>query len=201
MALIVIDVFISPSGMASNSARMSPMMRDRHADLADLALGLRMIAVVAGLRRQIEGDRKPGLPLAQILAVKRVRCRGGRMPRIGAENPRFVAARLFAHRSLHACCRTPARLMWRGFCCDATRAVCDQGQDDQHGGEADLGLDVGIDQDERAGGGEADDFACEKSALRARSGAERRRRPRARPGRTYRRKASRSACRRRARRP
>ena len=48
-------------------------MRDRHADLADLALGERMVAVVAGLRRQIEGDRKAGLPLAQVLAVKRVR--------------------------------------------------------------------------------------------------------------------------------
>jgi hypothetical protein len=39
-------------------------MADRHADLADLALGLRMIAVVAGLGRQIEGDRKAGLSLA-----------------------------------------------------------------------------------------------------------------------------------------
>ena len=39
-------------------------VRDRHADLADFALGVRMIAVVAGLRRQIEGDRQPGLTLA-----------------------------------------------------------------------------------------------------------------------------------------
>ena len=66
-------------------------MRDRHADLADLAFGLRMVAVVAGLGRQIEGDRKAGLPLAQILAIKRVRSGRGRMPRIGAENPRFIA--------------------------------------------------------------------------------------------------------------
>ena len=51
-------------------------MRNRHANLADLAFGERMIAVVTGLGRQIEGDRKPGLPLAQILTVERVRaCR------------------------------------------------------------------------------------------------------------------------------
>ena len=71
-------------------------MRDRHADLADLALGERMVAVVAGLRRQIEGDGKPGLPLAQVLAVKLVRRRGVGVARIGAEHPRFVAQWLVA---------------------------------------------------------------------------------------------------------
>ena len=71
-------------------------MGDRHADLADFALGVRMVAVVAGLRRQIEGDRQPGLALAQILAVKRIRCRGGRMPGISAENPSFIAQWLVA---------------------------------------------------------------------------------------------------------
>ena len=79
-------------------------MADRHADLADFALGLRMVAVVAGLGRQIEGDRKAGLPLAQILAIELVRRSGGRMPGIGPEDPgfiaqRFVAARLVGHRS------------------------------------------------------------------------------------------------------
>ena len=72
-------------------------MRDRHADLADLTLGERMIAVVTGLGRQIEGDRKAGLPLAQILAVERVRCFRIRVARIGAENPRFIALWLIAH--------------------------------------------------------------------------------------------------------
>src|SRR3546814_1837721 len=46
---------------------------DRHADLADLALGERVVAVVAGLRRQVEGDGEPGLPARQVLAVERVR--------------------------------------------------------------------------------------------------------------------------------
>ena len=71
-------------------------MRDRHADLADLALGVRMVAVIAGLRRQVEGDGQAGLPLAEVLAVKRVRGLSGRMPRIGAEDPGFVPRWLIA---------------------------------------------------------------------------------------------------------
>ncbi len=71
-------------------------MRDRHADLADLALGERMIGVVAGLGRQIEGDRKAGLALRQIGAIEPVRFRGRRVARIGTENPGRVA--LDGHR-------------------------------------------------------------------------------------------------------
>ena len=41
-------------------------MGDRHADLADFALGQRIVAVVSGLRRQIEGDRQAGLALGEI---------------------------------------------------------------------------------------------------------------------------------------
>ena len=67
MALIVIDVFISPSGMPSNSVAHVAEMRDRHADLADLAARQRMIAVVAGLCRQVEGDREAGWPLARFV--------------------------------------------------------------------------------------------------------------------------------------
>ena len=72
-------------------------MRDRHADLADLALGEDVVAVVAGLGRQIEGDREAGLALGEVLAIERVRLARVRMPRIGAENPGLVASRLFAH--------------------------------------------------------------------------------------------------------
>ena len=76
-------------------------MADRHADLAHLTLGEEMIAVVTRLRRQIEGHGKPRLPLGQICAVKRVGGRGTRMPRIGAENPWFVAPGFrFAHSRL-----------------------------------------------------------------------------------------------------
>src|ERR1700716_2871241 len=62
-------------------------MGDRHADLADLAFGERMIAVVAGLGRQIERDRKAGLTLGEVLAVELVRFLRGRMSGIGAEHP------------------------------------------------------------------------------------------------------------------
>src|SRR4029453_1143216 len=62
-------------------------MPDRHADFADFAGRNRMVAVVAGLGRQIEGDGKAGLTLGQVLAVKRVRFRRRRMPGISAEDP------------------------------------------------------------------------------------------------------------------
>src|SRR3546814_7889345 len=79
---------------------------DRHADLADLALGERVVAVVAGLRRQVEGDGEPGLPARQVLAVERVGGLGRRVAGIGADQPGLVAlgcrcllAAVFAHRS------------------------------------------------------------------------------------------------------
>ena len=52
-------------------------MRDRHADFADLAARQRVVGVVAGLGRQIEGDREPGLALGEVPPVKLV---GGRSP-------------------------------------------------------------------------------------------------------------------------
>src|SRR5262249_22412643 len=77
---------------------------DRHADLADLALGERVIAVVAGLGRQIEGDRETGLTLGEVLAIERVRLVRRRMAGISAEDPGPVAAppgtfRWLAHAS------------------------------------------------------------------------------------------------------
>ncbi len=66
-------------------------MRDRHADLADLTACEHVIAVVAGLGRQIEGDRKAGLALGEIPAIERVGVLRVRMARIGAEHPGLVA--------------------------------------------------------------------------------------------------------------
>ncbi len=63
VALIVIEVFISPSGMPSISAAMSPRWAIGHADLADLAARELVVGVVAGLRRQVEGDRQARLAL------------------------------------------------------------------------------------------------------------------------------------------
>ena len=56
VALIVIEVFIPVSGMSSKSRRISPRCGTGHADLADLAAAERGVGVVAGLRRQVEGD-------------------------------------------------------------------------------------------------------------------------------------------------
>ena len=74
-------------------------MADRHANLADLALRQHVVGIVAGLRRQIEGDREPGLPLGEVLAIKRIGIRGRRMAGISAEDPRLVALRFVAHCS------------------------------------------------------------------------------------------------------
>src|SRR4029078_565706 len=75
-------------------------MRHRHAALADLAFGERVIAVVTGLGREIEGDGKAGLAFAEIVAVERVRRVRGRMTGIGAEDPGPVALPLGAVRWL-----------------------------------------------------------------------------------------------------
>jgi hypothetical protein len=48
---------------------------DRHADLADLAARQLVVGVVAGLGRQVEGDRQAGLALGQVAPVELV---GGR---------------------------------------------------------------------------------------------------------------------------
>ena len=66
-------------------------MADRHAHLADLALGQHVIGVVAGLGRQIEGDRQAGLPARQVGAIEFVRLGRRRMTGIGADQPGPVA--------------------------------------------------------------------------------------------------------------
>ena len=65
VALIVIDVFILPSGMPGEQCAHIAEMAHRHADLANLAARERVVAVVSGLGRQVEGDRKARLPLAR----------------------------------------------------------------------------------------------------------------------------------------
>ena len=67
---------------------------DRHPDLADLAPRQRVVAVVAGLGRQVEGDRQPGLPAREVRPVERVRGGGRRVAGVGAEQPGLVAGRL-----------------------------------------------------------------------------------------------------------
>ena len=64
---------------------------DGDADLADLAAGEGVVAVVAGLGGQVEGDREAGLAAGEVGAVERVRGGGGGMAGVGAEEPGLVA--------------------------------------------------------------------------------------------------------------
>ncbi len=61
---------------------------DGDAGLADIADDAGMIAVVAAMGGEIEGDREAHLALAQILAEERVRFLGGREAGILAQGPR-----------------------------------------------------------------------------------------------------------------
>ena len=63
------------------------LVRDGDADLADLAARELVVGVVAGLRRQVERDREPGLPLGEVAAVERVGLRGGRVARVRPHHP------------------------------------------------------------------------------------------------------------------
>jgi hypothetical protein len=78
------------------------LVDDRDTDLADLAPGEDVVRVVAGLGRQVEGDRKPGLALGQVAAVELVGAPGVRMPRVGAHHPGAVALRqpVLAHAGI-----------------------------------------------------------------------------------------------------
>ena len=97
MALIVIEVLTSSSG----SRRGGPPCRrgaDRHADLADLALGLGRIGVVAHLGRQVEGDRQAGLALVEQVTEAPVGLRGRGEAGVLAHRPEAAAV----HRRLDA---------------------------------------------------------------------------------------------------
>ena len=61
---------------------------DRDAGAADLALGPRVVRVEPELGRQVEGDREPGLPPLEQVAVARVRLLGRGEPGVLADRPR-----------------------------------------------------------------------------------------------------------------
>ena len=62
VALIVMLVLTSSSGMPSKQRLHVVERVDRHADPPDLARGHRVVGVVAHLGRQVEGDREPVWP-------------------------------------------------------------------------------------------------------------------------------------------
>ncbi len=63
---------------------------DRHTGLADVARDPRMVAVVAAMGGEIEGDRQPHLPGREVFAIEMVRVLGGRKARILPDRPRPV---------------------------------------------------------------------------------------------------------------
>ena len=65
-------------------------VRDRDADLADLAAGQRGVGVVAGLGRQVEGHRQAGLALGEVRPVELVGLRGRGVAGVGAHHPGTV---------------------------------------------------------------------------------------------------------------
>ena len=65
-------------------------MADRHADLAHFTPGQNVVGVVAGLGRQIEGDRQAGLALGQVAPIELIGLGGRGVAGIGAEQPRLV---------------------------------------------------------------------------------------------------------------
>ena len=67
------------------------LVGDRDADLADLAAGEHVVGVVAGLGRQVEGDREAGLALGEVAAVELVRAPGVGVAGVGAHDPGAVA--------------------------------------------------------------------------------------------------------------
>ena len=67
------------------------LVGDRDADLADLAAGEDVVGVIAGLRRQVEGDGEAGLALGQVAPVELVGAPGVGVPGVGAHHPGAVA--------------------------------------------------------------------------------------------------------------
>ena len=91
MALAVVRIWRTASSwMPSSSSTMSSSVSIGHADLADLAVGERMVGVEPVLRRQVEGDREAALPGGEEVADASVRGRRRRPARIHAHHPRLA---------------------------------------------------------------------------------------------------------------
>ena len=75
---------------AVHQRRHVPAVRDRHADLADLAARELVVGVVARLRRQVERDGQPGLALGQVAPVELIGLGRRGVPRVRTHHPRPV---------------------------------------------------------------------------------------------------------------
>ena len=65
-------------------------VRNRDTDLADLAAGERVIGVVSGLGRQIEGHAQARLAFREVGSIELVRCGCRAVTRVGPHDPRSV---------------------------------------------------------------------------------------------------------------
>ena len=74
-------------------------VRDRYADLADLAATQRAVRVVAGLGGQVERHAEAGLSLGEVRAIERVGRLGGGVAGVGAHHPGLVPLDRDASRS------------------------------------------------------------------------------------------------------
>jgi len=66
------------------------LVRDRDADLANLAQRELVVRVIANLSRQIKRDRQPSLTLRQIHPVQLIRALGVRVPGVRTHHPRPI---------------------------------------------------------------------------------------------------------------
>ena len=77
-------------------------MADRHTDFAHLAARQDMVAVIAGLGRQVESHGEARLPLGEVVAIERIRGGSRGMARIGAKQPGAVfGGHRVGHGGLH----------------------------------------------------------------------------------------------------
>ena len=86
------------------------LVGDRDADLADLAAGEDVVGVIAGLGRQVEGDREAGLALGQVAPVELVGAAGVGVAGVGAHHPGAVAlGQSVLGHGINDICRVPGK--------------------------------------------------------------------------------------------
>ena len=96
-ALMVIDVDTSSSGSPPKRVRMSSSESIATPDLADLAVGDRVVGVEAHLGRQVERDAQPAGAGGDQLVVALVRLLGGAEAGVLAHRPRAGPVYMFGY--------------------------------------------------------------------------------------------------------
>ena len=87
VALRVMEVFVSATGMESNSSAMGPTCATGTPTVPTSPPRLWGIRVAAELGAEVEGDRQAGLALVEVGPVVGVRGRGRGVPRVSPHHP------------------------------------------------------------------------------------------------------------------